>query len=145
MAPSVGTELMNESFCWSTITGMNPLENVTYEFILNSPAVLSICCSSYFEWLVRWEVSVRKHAASLCRSYLDFFSLCVSLVFKLCCHREILIRLHNFEEFPFQIDQMNGWFPVNSSSCFTSAYIAIPFSKWNCCPTEKDMWLKKSN
>ena len=46
---------MNVSFCWSANTGVPmcriSLENITYEFIFTSPAVLSMSCSSCFDGL----------------------------------------------------------------------------------------------
>ena len=49
----VSTELMKVSFCWLTNTGLSMYksieENIVYEFVLTSPAVPSMSCSSYLD------------------------------------------------------------------------------------------------
>ena len=82
LAPAVHTDMMNVSFCWLASTGMSmcrsPLENITFEFILTSPA-----CLSHLRWFVRWHVSIctatvlwgaasRIFSALLCSSYIAF-------------------------------------------------------------------------
>ena len=51
---SLDAKFMNVNIYWSTNTGVsmskNPLENVTYEFVLTSPAVHRMYCSSYGLW-----------------------------------------------------------------------------------------------
>ena len=50
---SVCTELMKVSFCYLSHTGVSmcrsPKENTSYEFVLISPPVLSMSCSSYLD------------------------------------------------------------------------------------------------
>ena len=60
---SVRTELLYVSSLWSANTGSSmyrvPLKNITYEFVLSSPAVSCMPCSSYltFEIGGRWPYS----------------------------------------------------------------------------------------
>ena len=50
---SVCTELLSVSFCWLANTGSSmwkdPQENVIYDFVLASPAVSRMTCSSYLD------------------------------------------------------------------------------------------------
>ena len=93
---------MGVNLCWSAITGVSicrsPSENVSYEFVLTSPVVLSMSRSSYFKGL--WdERQVTAQLlfcdvllpAFLCRSHVAW-CLSVSLESTWCNHTIVLIR-----------------------------------------------------
>ena len=82
-APSVCTESMIISLCWSANTGVSmfrsPLENITYEFVLTSSAVTNMFCSTWivFKMGSKWPIFVecffffntKQHASSFISRY----------------------------------------------------------------------------
>ena len=85
-----------------------PQKNVTYEFVLASPAVPGISCSSLFVrcevdnqtvtvlWGAATRICWKQHAAFLFSSH-QAFSLCVSFEFSRCNYTVALTRTQVFD------------------------------------------------
>ena len=59
--------------CWS------PMKNVTYEFVLSSPAVPSRSCSSYLDWLRNMR-QVAVQLSFVCCCFHNFFKTAHSII-----------------------------------------------------------------
>ena len=87
--------------CFVPMCG-SPQDNLAYEFVPTSPAVLSMSCLSYLDGLVRWEIS-----------------WCTANCFVGCCFKDSFST----------ICSMLVWFPSSfSSMCFVKIRMVQPYS-----------------
>ena len=121
---------------------MSPSENVAFESVLTSPAVIIISCLSYLDDLVRWGLMaiqllfcrvllpefVRNCMQHSWKVFIWFFSPSSMLASKWCNHRVVLtwLQLGSIPILFLQRDQIFRWSLISPSE-----FMLVPKLNWD--------------